>query len=1769
MSTEIDERVVEMRFNNRQFEEGARETMNTLTKLKQHLKFEESEQGFKNIQNGIKNVDFSAMTNAINGVKNSFSALEIAAITAVSNITNRIVNMAINMGKELTVAPLTTGLSEYEEKMDNIMVTLVNSGESLGTVNGILDDLNHYADKTIYKFSDMTAALGKFTIAGIGLDEARDAIEGIGNAAAMSGLKAYQASSAYYMIAQAYQSGVMTLYQFRTLENSGFASKEFRQHIMDAAVAYGSLEKTAEGTYKTVNGGLEVTRENLRNTLDKKWLTKDVLNYVFQEYADATTDFGKEAFKAAQEVKTASQLWDTLKEAAQSGWAKNWEYIVGDYDQAKKMWTSVNEIASGILNKFYDTQAEILEFWNQNGGRAAVLEGLSNAFYGLLLVIQPVKEGLHEIFPSVDGQRLVELSKRFQEITSQFVLSEEGADKLKRTTKGLFSIFSTGIEVISQLWDKLEPIRNFISSGIGDITEVIARIGDALVFINETAKSTDIFSGFGDFAKKIKDMESFKNVWEGIYDLIGRVNERIKAIWKLTTEYFPSLDGLFDFGIDGEKITLLNVLGKTLEGILKLLAAITVGCIDIGTKGILAISNGLKSLSINDILRSLLSGQLIVAIGDFILQLAHLLDPLNDIGDVVNDIKEEFQILINATSVKMIKDVGIAIGILAASLWVLAKIDPDGLGQAIGSVIFLVTTVGVLVKTLSSSFNNGPMFKGLENVFQSLKSMQMIPLGSIALKIAGAVAILAGAMALVGQLDLKKAIQGFAAVEIALFSLVGAMALLSKIDAKGNSFTASFKGIFSEKNGIDKLSKSLVKIAVSLNLLILPIKVLGEMDFGNIIKGGLAVVALLGSLVGIMAILQNIDIQKTQIGSTIMKLAVALNALVLPIELLGNMDRNALIQGGIAIAGLMTVLTVAMIAVSKWVHIGDKTASAMVGFGLAIIELSAALKILDKIKFSSLLGSVAALSILVTEFGILTQIVDSSGLKAGGAVLAFASGILIMSTALAVFNNLDWVKTAIGTVAIAGLLAAFWGFTALTNEMDVVATAGAITIFSLAISLLAGDLILLSMAPIGSLIASVLSLVAVFAGMVFVSGVLANLSPVLVTAGGALIVFGAGCALISGSILMLAVAFSILLGAVNDFVTGLANIKLSTDELKLKGYELAAAISEGTMEGLSEQFSGEKISQKLINGLVDCLSKKSIHNMANALGDEIGRRIEEGFKSVFSKKEKRHVKVGGPGGRGTMEEAVLQSLEDLPEAAKEIGAATSEALADGLDENADDVEESSGKLKGFLTDLWNVFTGTGSLSSKASDASNLIATEGKEAIKSVKDEFVGRYGLDSILGDTTEEMEKMSEEMAKSIDISGKYSDSIDKVGGSVKQTKTYFEELTEAIKSDMNMFNKFDRTTEMTTEELLDNMSSNILGISEWSNNLAVLASRGLSQGLIETLSKEGPSMYKEVAALAKATDDQIAQANNMWSMSMTLPGYAAQKVEASYTYAGEMAAKGYSDALKNYAGIIDGYEIGKDTMESIRNALVAYQPVAATQATATGKATNKALADEISETKGVENGGNLVKGVAKGILRDERYATNAARIFASNVNNAFTNTEEIKSPSRVWADFGMYLDKGLANGIKDHAGLAVNASSSIADRINEAIQLAYYAVQASLTSDYTPTITPVLDLSKVQNGVSGIDTMFSSNNALAASASYNASIQASVDTRASQMELLRGVDTSLKNASRDIIDAIASGDKEVTINLNVTPDSYGMFKTVRAEAIKYTKSTGQSAFA
>ena len=547
MSKQIDERVVSMQFDNAQFEKNVSTSMSTIDKLKNKLKFDDSAKAFNDISKSAKNVDLSTVAKSVDTISSKFSALQVMGVTALANITNSAVNAGKRILASFTIDPVKTGFNEYELKMDSVKTIMASTGESIETVNKYLDELNKYSDDTIYSFSDMTQNIGKFTNAGVKLEDAVLAIKGISNEAAVSGANANEASRAMYNFAQALSSGYVKLIDWKSIELANMATVEFKQQLIESAVACGTLTDNLDGTYTTVKGTVISATQNFNDSLQDQWMTTDALIGTLKNYSDETTDIGAKAKKAATEVGTFSKMMDTLKESAQSGWAQTWEILLGDKNESAKMWTEFKDLFDGLISDSAKSRNSFL---------TALLGDSSSKWEQLTSKIEET------------GVSVSAFEEEFKKVAKTHGIA---IDDMIKQEGSLGKVISSGkLKNLPNLIK--ETFNSFLKGGL-EVSKPIEKLNLDFDHLAATAKRV-IRGDFKSGSERIKLMAEAGEDYAKVQSLVNYIWERNNHTWKDCTltvdEMTKVLSGLSDAelanaGYTEEQISAFRKLAKEAE----------------------------------------------------------------------------------------------------------------------------------------------------------------------------------------------------------------------------------------------------------------------------------------------------------------------------------------------------------------------------------------------------------------------------------------------------------------------------------------------------------------------------------------------------------------------------------------------------------------------------------------------------------------------------------------------------------------------------------------------------------------------------------------------------------------------------------------------------------------------------------------------------------------------------------------------------------------------------------------------------------------------------------------------------------------------------------------------------------------------------------------------------------------------------------------------------------------------------------------------------
>ena len=1129
MSTTVDERVVEMRFDNKQFEQNIQTSLSSLDKLKKSLNLEGAAKGLETVNDAANKCsgNMSPLSNAVETVRVRFSALEVMAITALQNITNSALAAGKNLVSAFTIDPIKTGFEEYETQINAVQTILANTsskGTTLDQVNNALDELNHYADMTIYNFTEMTRNIGTFTAAGVDLDTSVAAIKGIANLAAVSGSNSQQASTAMYQLSQALAAGTVKLQDWNSVVNAGMGGQVFQDALKETAKVHGiAIDEMIkdEGSF--------------RETLSKGWLTSDILTETLAKftgdlnedqlrtmgYTDdqikSIMEMGKTANDAATKVKTFTQLFDTLKEAAQSGWTQSWEIIVGDFEEAKELLTEVSDTFSAVINASADARNKMLQDWKDLGGRTMMIEAVKNVFEGLVSVVKPVREAFHEIFPPMTGKQLADITERVRDLTAKFKMGEESSKNLKNTFKGVFAV----LDIVGQAFKAVaggvgELIGLFLPAGNG-VLSLTGSFGEYLVKLDETVKKTDVFG---------KAVSTVVDIVKTAITFVKTAGEKVKEFGKAAGEKFdfPGFelfhsflervhDRMAQIGDGAGKmksgvIVAFEMMGEALEKckFLKVMEALWIavkviagGIADaVGTMmGTLAEKLGNADFSgVLDILNSIAVGGIAVSISKFLKSVTEPLEGLNGVLEGVTGILDSVRGCFEAyqTNLKAgtLLKIGAAIALLAGSIVAISLIDSDKLSASLGAItVLFANLLGAMAIFNKISSDTGKVSKACTAM--------------IAMSVA--VSILAGALKKVSDLDWGELARG----------LVGIAGLTAIV-------VASSKAMASGQKQVMKGATSLIIFGVAIKILASACKDLSRLQWDELGRGLTGVGVLFAEIAVFLRVAKfNGKIISTATGIVI--LSAAMKVLASACKDFGQMEWSEIGKGLAGIGGLLAELAVFTNLAGNAKHVMS-TGVALIAIGAAMKIFASAVKDFGQLQWDEIGRGLTAIGGALAEVAIAVNLMPKNMIGIGTGLVIVGGALEIIANCMSKFGGMQWEEIGRGLTVMGGALAEL--AISLNFMKGTLGGSAALLVASGALAVLAPVLSILGALSWEAIAKGLISIAGAFTIIGVAGAVLTPLVPTILALSGAFALIGVGVLTIGAGLLAAGTGLSAL-----------------------------------------------------------------------------------------------------------------------------------------------------------------------------------------------------------------------------------------------------------------------------------------------------------------------------------------------------------------------------------------------------------------------------------------------------------------------------------------------------------------------------------------------------------------------------------------------------------------------------------------------------------------
>lgn len=1115
MSTTIDERVVEMRFDNKQFEQNIQTSLSSLDKLKKSLNLEGAAKGLETVNDAANKCsgNMSPLSNAVETVRVRFSALEVMAITALQNITNSALAAGKNLVSAFTIDPIKTGFEEYETQINAVQTILANTsskGTTLDQVNNALDELNHYADMTIYNFTEMTRNIGTFTAAGVDLDTSVAAIKGIANLAAVSGSNSQQASTAMYQLSQALAAGTVKLQDWNSVVNAGMGGQVFQDALKETAKVHGiAIDEMIkdEGSF--------------RETLSKGWLTSDILTETLAKftgdlnedqlrtmgYTDdqikSIMEMGKTANDAATKVKTFTQLFDTLKEAAQSGWTQSWEIIVGDFEEAKELLTEVSDTFSAVINASADARNKMLQDWKDLGGRTMMIEAVKNVFEGLVSVAKPVREAFNEIFPPMTGKQLAEITERIRDLTAKFKMGEESSKNLKNTFKGVFAV----LDIVGQAFKAVaggvgELIGLFLPAGNG-VLSLTGSFGEYLVKLDETVKKTDIFG---------KAVSTVVDIVKTVITFVKTAGEKVKEFGKAAGEKFdfPGFelfhsflervhDRMAQIGDGAGKmksgvIVAFEMMGEALEKckFLKVMEAlwtavkvIAGGIADaVGTMmGTLAEKLGNADFSgVLDILNS-------IAVGGIALSVSKFLKGVTGILDGVRGCFEAYQTNLKAGTLLKI---GAAIALLAGSIVAISLIDSDKLSASLGAItVLFANLLGAMAIFNKISSDTGKVSKACTAM--------------IAMSVA--VSILAGALKKVSDLDWGELARG----------LVGIAGLTTIV-------VASSKAMASSQKQVMKGATSLIIFGAAIKILASACEDLSKLQWDELGRG-LTGVGVLFAEIAVFLRVAKFNGKMISTATGIVILSAAMKVLASACKDFGQMEWSEIGKGLAGIGGLLAELAVFTNLAGNAKHVMS-TGVALIAIGAAMKIFASAVKDFGQLQWDEIGRGLTAMGGALAEVAIAVNLMPKNMIGIGTGLVIVGGALETIANCMSKFGGMQWEEIGRGLTVMGVALAEL--AISLNFMKGTLGGSAALLVASGALAVLAPVLSILGALSWEAIAKGLISIAGAFTIIGVAGAVLTPLVPTILALSGAFALIGVGVLTIGAGLLAAGTGLSAL-----------------------------------------------------------------------------------------------------------------------------------------------------------------------------------------------------------------------------------------------------------------------------------------------------------------------------------------------------------------------------------------------------------------------------------------------------------------------------------------------------------------------------------------------------------------------------------------------------------------------------------------------------------------
>ena len=1193
MSKTVDKKIVELGMDNADLVSKAAQSTKALGGLQNSLgnlkgkDLSSVSSSLRGIGSGASEAasKSSLLSEAADTIKSRFSAMGIASMAVITNLTNRAVNAATQLAQSFTLTPIKEGLDMYENKMKSIQVILSNTqGKSnLKDVQDALGSLNDYANKTVYSFQDMTTNMGTFTAAGVDLNTAKDAIQGIGNLAAASGSSTEQAGTAMYQLSQAIASGSVKLQDWNSVVNAGMGGTKFQDALKKNGVEMGKNIKMTD---------------NFRESLQNGWLTTDVLMKTLRQFKD-----DKSMEEAATQSKTFSDAMDQANDALKSGWATTWEKLLGDYSQAPKLWTAFASTVTGSIDAAAKSRNDLLQGFDEMGGRQVMIDAISTAFKNLGQVLSIVKAAFHSIFPPQTASSLFAIAVRVREFANSLSMSGSTANKVYTVFKGLFAAIDIGRMVVSKLMhafmNLIPPgVNNSILDFVSGLAQTIINIHDSMAAGNSFTEALDTMGSAASTASNIlSGLMGMLRVIGGAFDAMGHalynsVSPAFSSVFKNLKSAIGNISAtdIVAAGFSGTLVMMSTKFNGVQKAIKKFIDALT-GSLGGQTGGKIkdffdSITEGITGMVQSVKIMSLVA----IAAAVMMLAVSFRMVANMDVKDISKGLEvvgaSLFALSITLKSLSKLKMQGSAIAQVAlilalahaimeisVALKILSTIDAEGVGRSLTALAGILAIVVASMKALSKI--NGPVLRASAGIAILSASLVLFTASVVALS-------------LIPVENLKRGLTGIGVAlgEIAAFALIVNHTKISPT-----------------------VALSIALIGLTIDAMLPAIMLIGNMPIDKIQKGIGALGAILGEFSAFSVVVSRVRIPPS-VALGVLLVTASINAMIPPIKQLGAMDKDSLIKGLSALGIMLAEIAAFTIAM----NFSSMTMGAALGISqmtLVLRQMLPPIKTFASMPLKTMAQSLGGVAIALGEL-VLAMKLSEGSMGGALALTAAAIGLGLLVGPLKVLSSIPIMGLVAGLGALGVALVMLIGASkliGLAGSLGLLSFSAAIGMLGIAIGAV-GMGIAAFTAALGAMAATTgVAIVAAVANFGKLLTELRKIVPQMMNlATDIMIAFLNGIIRVTPKIVQTGMTI------LTSFLEGISDNIFEVTEVVI---EIIAKFIEALAEGLPKLLqAGADFMISFINGLADTI-RKNTDKLFSAIGNLIEAILEILVKGLF------------------------------------------------------------------------------------------------------------------------------------------------------------------------------------------------------------------------------------------------------------------------------------------------------------------------------------------------------------------------------------------------------------------------------------------------------------------------------------------------------------------------------------------------------------------------